>query len=477
MTSSISNLINQAFNDIYPVRPVWALASNGLTANNSPVYATYGAANPYVPLNVEFPGNSKTKARAFEDAMAAASYLFMGNATAPTTNLWTPSEGYYGITVNTQTGCLNNFDAADNGNYGYYQSVNSASDQLAAVSGIVVGEANWRQCYELILTNGGLIYKEPIGGGLNTAISGNRPFINMNNITGFTSAGTANWGYGQISHNRNTGHLLIAQPNGGVLGSYITFRLHILNLQNKISANTTIAQLNSWITAACAAGSGLYAYHDVEFASARCYYSATVTDSFDQLDSEFVLCNDDSVWMFKSADTATTGAAYSNQLFAAYFTSGTFITGTYTSTAPVGFTNNTQYGHATAPMYGARHMNSDDNTVIALYQHSYYYIGGYNIAMVSTASAYGGSGFNYATASAPTGYTIAPTGLANFVLCVSGVTNVGAGGTLAFLDNQVLSETAITPTASTCLWPTYMSASTCYGGNMVLKVQPTTEWQ
>ncbi len=476
MAIQVSGVINQSFNDCYPRRPVWALASNGLALGNSPIVAMFDGLSPYVPMNVEGPGSAKSKSRTFQDAMAIAGYGFFGNATAPAAAVWSPTTGCYGITVNTQTGCLNNFDASDNGNYGYYQAVTSQADQLAAVSGIVVGESNWRQCYELVLTNSGLIYKEEIGSGLGTVTGGNRPFINVNTLTGFTTAGATNWGYGQISHNRNTGHLLIVQPNGGVNGVSLTFRLHVLNLQNKIGRSTTIAQIQAWMATALAAPGTLYGYHDVVFSNTRCFYSATIATSYDALDSEFVLCNNDEVWMFKSSDMSNTALTCPNALFAANLT-GTFASGTYAATMVTGFTNSAaQFGHANAPMYGARHMNSDDNTVVALYQHNYNYTGGFNIAMVSTANA-GATAFNYTSNYSAATYTIAPTGLANFILCNSSANNVASGATMGFLDNQILAATAITWSSLTCIWPTFESASVCYGANMVLKVQPTTEWQ
>jgi hypothetical protein len=474
MTTSLSTLVNQPFNDLYIVRPVWALASNGVsTTNFEPAYATYGASNPYVPLNVEFNGNAKTKGRTFQDENLYSGFYFTGSTTQQTTGAFSPTVGNYGITVNTQTGCLNNFDAADNGSFGFYGATQSGADTLAAISGIVVGEPNWRQCYELCLTQTGYIYKEAIGGGLATTINGNRPSINLNTVTGFVSAGSTNWGYGQISHNRITGRLLVAQPNGGVNGTSLTFRLHFIDLQNKISQSTTIAQLAAWITAACASAQH-YRYQDVTFTNTRCYFAANTT--YDSADSEFVLCNNDEVWMFKSADTASTAATYSNALFSVNLTGGTWLTGTYAATMQTGFASTTQYGHQTAAMYGVRHTNSDDNSVIALYQHNYYYLGGYNLAMVSTANA-AATSFNYSNGPmGAIGWTIAPTGLAGFVLCQSSANNNGAAATLGFVDNQVLAGTAVTPSTAWALWPTYNS-STAYGSNMVLKVQPTTEWQ
>lgn len=477
---ALQTAVNQNFNDLYAKRPVWALASNGLSLASAPdpMVALYGPLNPYIPLSVEFAGSAKSKTRSFVDSMVAAAQYFTGYQTQQVAaTLFTPTQGSYGITVNSQTGCLNNFEVPDNGNYGFYGSIAANADTLATESGVVVGESNWRQCFDLMLTPSGYIYKETIGGGSQTAVGSNRPFINMNTVTGFVTAGAGNWGYGQIAHNRNTGRLLVVQPNGGVAGTSLTFRLHFIDLQNKIGVATTVAQLSSWITAACG-NAARYRYQDVVFSSSACFYTSNT--SYDSADTQFVLCNNDEVWAFKSAETNSTGAAYNNALFSVNLSGGTWLTGTYAATARATFATTTTFGRQTAPMYGCRHLNSDDNTVVALFQHSYNYLGGCNLAMVSSASA-AASAFNYYLVSTAVGFTIAPTGQANFVLCESSVTNTSTGPVLGFVDNQVLAGTSIPVTFTGNLWPSLFTSVATYantfGSNMVLKVQPTTEWQ
>jgi hypothetical protein len=44
------------------------------------------------------------------------------------------------------------------------------------------------------------------------------------------------------------------------------------------------------------------------------------------------------------------------------------------------------------------------------------------------------------------------------------------------VDNSVLAGTAITPSFNGYMYPA-LASSTAYGANMVLKVQPTTEWK
>lgn len=118
MPIAVNNLIGQTFNSTYDQRPVWALASNATPTANAPVVSFYGEANPYVPLNTEFPGTAKSRTRSFQDEMANSNYTFSGITGQTSSEALNPPNGNYGICVNTQTGCLNNFDAFDSGNYG-----------------------------------------------------------------------------------------------------------------------------------------------------------------------------------------------------------------------------------------------------------------------------------------------------------------------------------------------------------------------
>lgn len=476
MPIAVNNLIGQTFSDLYAQRPVWAIASTGSTASmNAPVLSLFGEQNPYNPLNVEFPGNSKTRSRNFQDEMSNSNFCFAGNASsAGTSESWTPTAGKFGIGVSTQTGCLNNFEAFDNGNYGWYHADNSGANTLASASGIIVGESNWRQTYDLILNATGQLFKEEIGGAYVNATQGNRPFVNMATEMGTQFVSTGVFGWGQISHNRNTGRMMIAQPNGGVAGTSLTFRLHFFDLQLKIGRATTIAQIKAAMQACTAPASGRYRYVDVVFSNTRCYWTNNTT--YEAVDSQFVLCDNDEVWMFKSADCASTATNYGNALFRVNLTGGTWLAGTFAATFVTGFAGANQYGlTGGGHQYGVRHMNSDDNSVIALYQHYTYYNGGYHVAYVSTKNA-AATSFNYSVDDSYTQVTIAPSGGPNFVFCNGSYNNDSYGPRIGFVDNQTLAGTAIVPSFNGYMYPAY-SSSTCYGGNMVLKIQPTTEWK
>ncbi|MFK3740986.1 hypothetical protein [Massilia sp. TN1-12] len=482
MTLPLKNLIGATFSDLYPNRPVWALVSTGTTSSlNSPVYSTYGEQSNYAPLNVEFPGTAKSRARNFQDEMANSAYTFSGTTAALTlTGVVSFNAGMLGICqTGTQTGCLANFEAYDNGNYGWYSSGNSSAFQLATDSGTIVGESNWRQCYDLLLTSTGKIYKDEIGGVSTTATGGNRPFIDLENsaIPNFVKYGTNSWGRGQIAHNRNTGRLLVAQPIGGTSGTKITFRLHLFDLQNKISRNTTIAQLKQWMTDATVAGANRYRYVDVDLASPQCYYGGTAI-THDCADTQFALCDNDEIWAFKSSDNASIGQnTYGNVLFSINLTNGTWLTGTYAATARVNYSGTGNAGLQFNAYYGARHMNSDDNSVIAFYQQAYYYVCGYSLAMVSTKSA-GAQDYNYGSNNTGAMFSIAPAGGPNFVMSSASTANSdGIGPVIGFLNNETLAATAVTPSFVGYMWPGY-NRSTCYGtADIVCKVQPTTEWK
>lgn len=471
---TLASLINDSFNDIYPKRPVWAIVSSPAAGSN-PNVTLFGEDNPYVPISVEGSGSIRARVRGFVDEQTQ-SYAPSGVATAPTlTNAHNPPAGLYGVYASTQTGNLVNFEVPDNGNSGSYNADASGASQLALYSGIIVGEANWRQIFDLLLTPTGLMFKEPIGAGYNAATGNSKSRINMNADLGPAyNPSLTTYGFGQMCHNRNSGRLLIAQPVAGVNGTSLTFRFHLFDLRMKIGADTTLDQIKAALVACTQTNSGRYRSVDVTLADTSVYWADNTTR--DIADTQFVLCDNDEVWAFKSSDV--TGGANSPQaLFRINLSAGTWLTGTYTPTFVMRFTvGATSYGSYSGNLYGAKHMNSDDNSVIAMYQHSYYYCGGVNMVMVSTKSA-GSTDYNsYTTGVVSTYYTLAPSGGAGFVICTSSNNNDTVGAVLAFLPNTALAATPYTITTQAYLWPT-AATSTWYGGNFVCKVQPTTEWK
>lgn len=470
---TLATLINDAFNDVYPKRPVWAIVSSLPLSN--PNVSLFGEDNAFVPISVEGAGSVRARVRGFTDELTS-SYGPGGVTTAPTaTGAHVPTSGLYGVYVSTQTGCLNNFEAPDNGNSGVYDANSSLASTLALYSGIVVGEANWRQIYDLLLTPAGLLFKEQIGSGYNAASSAAKARINL--VTDLGPAYTpalATYGFGQIAHNRNSGKLLIAQPMTGSNGVSMTHRLHIFDLRMKIGADTQLADIKAAMVTCTQAGSGRYRYVDVVSADTSVYWTDNI--SADIADSQFVLCDNDDIWLYKSAESAGTATA-PQSLFRINVTGGTWLTGAYASTFVMRFARQAiTYGSVAGTFYGAKHLCSDDNSVVALFQQNYYYCGGINLAMVSSKSA-GALDFNtYTPGVIATQYTIAPSGGPGFILCNSSANNDTAGPTLAQLPNTVLNGTAQTVNWQSGLWPA-VNSSTLYGANFVCKVQPTTEWK
>lgn len=483
MTISYLQSRIKPYNDMYPDRPVWALVSHPAAAA-SPMVAMYGERSPFVPLGVEAPATVRSRAgRVFSDEAHNSAHYFMGSASVPgVTSGQNMAAGMHGITGFSQTGCLLNFEISDNGNYGWYSANLSGAEALAVRSGVVVGESNWRQCYDLVLAENLRLFKAEIGGGDFYVRGANRPFVDFAAIlaTAGTSVGGAsgNWGMGQVAHNRNSGRLMVVQPRGGTSGVNLVFRLHFFDLRNKIGRDTKISEIQTWVTA-CMADAARYRFVDVTFATTRAHWAADNT--FDSANSRFVLCDNDEVWMFKSADTANTAAGRGNALFRVNLTGGTWRTGNYAATESIGFVNTVQYGLGTTgntgTMFAARHLNSDDNSIVALFQHNYYYNVGMNLAMVSTRNAAANS-FTYATHTANTGqFAIAPSGGNEFVLCQTQLNQDGRGPFLTFMSNDVLNggEQQQIWTQSN-IWPS-VASSTMYGANIVTKVQPTTEWK
>jgi hypothetical protein len=475
---TLSSMADQSFSDIYTKRPVWALVSSGGVGIN-PIFSTYGEDNPFVPISVEGQGSSRSRARPFVDEQTAT-YVFTGATTSPAfTGTASPNSGLNGCNASTQTACLNNFEVPDSGNAGAYSAVGSGADILATYCGTIVGESNWRQIYDLAMVGTtGAIYKDPIGGGSSTVMSQTRDRITMATEMGTEFAPVAGMNYlqGGICHNRNTGRLMIPQANGGTSGVSLGFRLHFFDLQNKISADTTIPQLRGWMNDATKAGSGRYRYVDVTLQDSSVQYVDGLT--LDSLFSKFVLCDNDDVWMYKSADiSATASASYGNCLFSIIKGAGTWKTATYTALAVMKWTGGTrQYGGSTGLAYAPRHMNSDDNSVIAMYQAGYYYVSGQNMAMVSTKNAVIDNFSAYAPGAVAITHSVAPAGGPSFMVCINSANNDAAGPSLLYFKNDLMKGVAVTPNTQSYLYPS-VSSSTWYGGNMVCKVQPTTEWK
>ena len=475
MSVSLSETRRIPYNDLYLQRPVWAIASYMVTGS-SPMVAMYGERSPFVPLSVEYPGMAKSRARMFVDEASNSTHHFLGiSGQSAATSAYSLLTGMIGITNATQSGCLANFEVSDNGSYGLYSAPLSEADKLATRTGVIVGEPNWRQCFDLVLTEDGALYKDEIGGGYLFTRGGNRPFVNVQSMLAAqgTSAGAYSWGMGQVAHNRNTKRLVVVQPNGGVTGVSLTFRLHFFDLQNAIGRDTKISEIQTWM-AACLADGARYRVADVTLNSGRCHWAANNT--FDSADSAFVLCDNDELWAFKSSDTVTTGAGRGNALFRINLAGGDWKTGAYGASEAIGFVNTVQSGAAANPALGVRHMNSDDNSVIALYQHNYYFNIGMNVVMVSTKNA-SATSFNYAAHTGNTmSFMIAPTGYGDFVFCQTNANNDGKGPHLAFVSNEHLNGGESILSYQTNIFPS-IGSQTMYGGNIVLKVQPTTEWK
>lgn len=483
MAIALSALMGKSFNDIYLERPVWALASTGTTGSmQQPVVALYGERNPYNPLSVEYSGNAKSRARSFLDESAQSNYTFYGNTSGPgASSALAPTSGTMGInTIATQTACLANFECFDNGSYGWYSAANADAYSLADRAGVVVGESNWRQMYDLVLTESGALYKDQVGSVYGYVTGANRPSINLALAAtlGGSYAPGASWGRGQIAHNRNTGRLLVVQPVSGVNSTSLTFKCHLFDLRLKIGAATSIADIKAAMTDCTAAGSGRYRVFDITLSSAAIFYS-TASD-YDIANTMFVLCDDDSIWAFKEANSSA-GAGQSHNVLWSITHTGDWLTGAYTGTAMLQQSTSTVYGSTNAAQYGPRHMNADDNSVIALYQHNYYYCVGANIAFVSSKAA-GANKYNQFAGNANTHfYSIAPTGGPNFAMTRAGtattINHDGPGAFIAHLDNTVLAATAHNPSFIGHMHPS-MNRSTCYGvADIVLKVQPTSEWK
>jgi hypothetical protein len=489
MAQLLSTRMGIPFNDTYQERPVWAtVSSSGATAGTQ-LYLTFSANNPFVPMSFEYSGVSSknTRLRVYTDE-TAPTYFWQGNsATQTTSETWAPSSGYIGVTYQGQTTSVFNFDGYDTGSWGFYNANDSFG--VLANSGIMIGESSWNQTIDLLCTSGKVMLS-PIGGSwpqLNNNTS-NQQFFYMGTPAetyfsgssgiakglgkvNITSGSATSWvfNYGMICHNRNSGKLAYLEKRTSA-ASDANYRLHILDLQNKIGKTTTTGALKGWLDAAVAAGTSRYNYYDITLPT-----PSYLAEQVYQL--KVVLCDDSTVWLgyYDHDNSSTAGAA---RLYRCIDTTNY---ATWTNISNVSTT--TSYGIAQGLQYGYRHMNSDDNSRILMWSPYYYYHSGMCGHCVDTATATGatsgvGAKWSVMSDTSSQGRTIAPKGGKSFVYCDSTVNNdSGRGVALGFLDFTTLDGmTRTAPTYSTGYYPS-MNTSTWYGGNAVIKVMPTQEWK
>jgi hypothetical protein len=506
MPITLNNVVgNNAplYKGIYPKRPIWGVYSGGTgtapSATNGFFYTF--SDNPYVFQSMDYnPGSSqanvgmgRNRLTNADEVVSSGGYFAPSAGTQTSSENYSPVSGYVGVPYVCQTGSLANFYAYDNGNWGHaYHSANTSS-AIHRYAGVIIGESTWNQTFGFCAYNGKLM-KVPLGifDNIITTPATNNDFFWANSAirTGsnwsitsgsglglgdatLTSAGSTIYNdssayrnNGMLCHNRNNTKLAYLEGTT----STGQFKLHIINLQNKIGQNTTNSQILSWITTAVAGGTSLYNVYTITLPSWSNAY--TGGQSMQQLKP--ILCDDGTMWIV--GWDHTNGSSGTLRL---YKCTDTAAYATWTQVSTMGQT--TSYDSGSGNYYGIRHMNSDDNSRVAVYVPYYYYHGGIHAFIVDTRTAVT-SGTDvkwcqFAQSDSNGGYFIVPTGGPNFSIHQTyNNADGGSGAQWMQLSLSTLIGDSKTYTLTANYQPTY-NQSTSYQGWLPVKVLPTDEWK
>lgn len=506
MAITLNNVVGNfmpLYKGIYAKRPVWGVYSapyNAAPSSGQGFFYTFAEGDPYNFQSMDMmPGSSqantgfgRARLSSTQDEVIVSGYYWAPNTSTQTSSeTYSPSSGYTGAPYVCQTGAMCNFNAFDNGNWGNQRTTNSY--KLHKHSGVIVGESSWNQTYGFIAFNGKFM-KVPLGTYddviTTPATSNDFFFANSDVRTGsqwsvtsgvglglgdatLTSAGLTNYNNssayrnnGMLCHNRNSGKMAYLEgttTNG-------QYKLHIVDLQNKIGQKTTTSQILSWMNAAVAAGTSRYNVFTITLPN----WSNSYTSSQSQQMLKPILCDDGTMWIV--GWDHSNGSSGTMRLYKCTDTAA-YATWTQTQTT----TTTTTYAPESGDMYGIRHMNSDDNSRVAVYAPYYYYHGGLVGFIVDTKTAVT-SGTDvkwcmYNQQDSYGGYYIVPTGGPNFAIHQSySNADGGAGARWQVLNLPTLVGDSKSYATTINYMPTW-NQSTSYQGWLALKVLPTEEWK
>lgn len=485
---------SEQFNNMFDNRPVWALASNNTLGTAQPVLSYFDEDSHLVPMLTTGP-QATDRSRSFATEVGST-YGFSGQTGYYTlSSAANPATGYLNINMFHQTSTMANFEAYSSGWSDYFNGTLCAQIPRFAVP--IVGEKKWRQIFDLSFHNNRL-YKSAIGNVWQGILQNDN--VVLTDVT--QAAGVVPWNVDNLvraAYNRNNKTIMFFEAMSAVASASagtLTLKAHTLRLSKKIGADTTCAEIRDMMVKALKNLAG-NTYAAPTFTLANIGWADATLPGMQntQARQSFtpVLCNDGSLWIKVDGHNPSylMFPLLSAELFGDFETltplAQDVVHRRYAGGAPSTF-----YGSASSSTYhyGTSYTMSDDNTVVALYQHAYQYIQGAVVFFCPTESAKANvrpAMFSDLGASANP-YSIAPCGGPSFVMCESGRNQDGGLG--AYIGKVELQHTAyidmnnatagVAPLAVTPQWnggiyPT-VSTSTLQGGNQVLKVMPKFEW-
>lgn len=467
--SSSANSI-KPWNNLYSERPVWGIWTLNSSGAAAWVYA-YGEQNRTMSVGNDRLDSTNSRMASTitgSGTEAATAYYVTGNsATQMSSQTWAPASGYYGINSNSQTALLNNAYAFQNGNIGFMSTTTQSWIQRWAATQVL--SPTEQQHFDFVGHNS-TGYKIQVAqvealqadldytytaGTLNTGSL----FDTTNHLSGIHN----------MSYNRRTNTMaFIFHCADSATG---TKRVHLFKMNSNFVPNqftTGTAVVNALIDAKAAGGYSTY------LVSLPSWHSNT--SSAGRYGCKFILCDDNSFWYV--AEPYNNGGSSNMGLWSAVLSNGS-----YTATQVKSIANTTHYNSDAGDQYSLHHQNSDDGKYIAVYSHYYYYMGGYSVYMLGTATAALVNGlydYSWYSDSGSQSVTIAPSGGSEFVTC-DGYQNAdgGAGPYIRFHSpNQKSTSTynALRRAMPIGVYPSY-SMSTNYQGCFVFKYQPVNQYK
>lgn len=462
------------FNAWFPKRPVWCYHATSPGAYNG--VTDYFGVEQIVPMRSFYLGGSSYSGHPTGHAVYGtseavnASYHFAGHSSnQPGSSSLDPASGRNGLCTHTNTVCFANIDFTDEN--GVVERYHSNYSDYARHHGIVLGEPgykkgdvqNYVQGLEIGLY-GNNLWVDWAGNAANSIVTSkttNRfTWTSLTGLRRMPNATTTN--FGMVCYNRVNNTLVICESTGS--SSYYTYRLHIFkNLPEKIRPND-IAHLQAMLQGAINGQNGSsYEIFNFNWSGgdlAEWHYRLRI-----------IYCDDHTVWLI--------GKTQSNFSLGRVYFAGNGAR-TFESVRNVSLSNS--YGADQGGYYATAHMMSDDNSVVAIYTHYYYYLSGFVGFFVGRNTAQNATNYCYYQNNDTTyGFSIAPYGGKSFVLD----NNSNADGNVnkiygCFINNASMNGGSLSVISGITSVHGY-STSTSYGGTMVVKVKPalfrTTEYK
>lgn len=389
-------------------RPVWEYNTMNAVAANMfrAVYSADDSINVLELSQLGSQSSSRNRGWLRGADEAAQTHPIVGVTTANPINssTWAPNLARWGIGGWGNTASCNNWYTSTL-EYGYIDGTDSAL--VMRHSGIVLLPENENQNFELTLA-GYTVKNLPIGATAAAHLNSPAfPGIELDTLTGFNAEGLNPKNNGMMCYNARSGSF-VAVYRIGTTGS--DYRIHVIPIGKGLRFDTSFNDMKKLFIE----GMDNYFYRDVTLAE-----HTNTGDTEDNAGLQVIACDDGSAWLVLTDTNNNTTGGQGLRVFKIESLSDLPSQSTLNQ-AVQSATHGGHYGLHTGNYYKTRHMVSDDNSVVAVYTHYYYYLPGAVGRLLSSASVNDPrvkmNGFSYAL---PNGYgfSIAPAGGSKFVMC------------------------------------------------------------